>query len=242
MTIEVRGRHEGLRLVRRGERREPDRAHGRAGGAARPLGLGQDQPAAHHRRARARRPRPGALRGRGRDRRATCAHRGVGFVFQHYALFRHMTRLRERGLRPARAAARAPARRGGDPRARCTDLLKLVQLDWLADRYPSQLSGGQRQRVALARALAVEPQGAAARRAVRLARRQGAPGAAPLAAPAARRDPRHQRVRDPRPGGGARGQRPRGGDEPRAGSSRSARPRRSSTIPRRRSSWASWAA
>ncbi|NLF31522.1 MAG: sulfate ABC transporter ATP-binding protein [Planctomycetes bacterium] len=82
--------------------------------------------------------------------------RGVGFVFQHYALFRHMTvfenvafglRVRPRRLRPSRAEI---ARRVGD-------LLELVQLDSQAHRYPSQLSGGQRQRVALARALAVEP-------------------------------------------------------------------------------------
>jgi sulfate transport system ATP-binding protein len=83
-------------------------------------------------------------------------HRGVGFVFQHYALFRHMSvfenvafglRVRPRARRPAEA----------EIRGKVTDLLKLVQLDWLADRRPSQLSGGQRQRVALARALAVEP-------------------------------------------------------------------------------------
>jgi sulfate transport system ATP-binding protein len=83
-------------------------------------------------------------------------HRGVGFVFQHYALFRHMSvfenvafglRVRPRARRPAEA----------EIRRKVTDLLKLVQLDWLADRRPSQLSGGQRQRVALARALAVEP-------------------------------------------------------------------------------------
>jgi len=83
-------------------------------------------------------------------------HRGVGFVFQHYALFRHMTvfenvafglRVRPRTRRPSPA----------DIQAKVMDLLKLVQLDWLADRYPQQLSGGQRQRVALARALAVEP-------------------------------------------------------------------------------------
>jgi sulfate transport system ATP-binding protein len=82
--------------------------------------------------------------------------RGVGFVFQHYALFRHMTvfenvafglRVRSRATRPAKA----------EIRRKVTELLKLVQLDWLADRYPSALSGGQRQRVALARALAVEP-------------------------------------------------------------------------------------
>ena len=82
--------------------------------------------------------------------------RNVGFVFQHYALFRHMTvfenvafglRVKARRLRPGEA----------EIRRRVADLLKLVQLDWLADRYPSQLSGGQRQRIALARALAVEP-------------------------------------------------------------------------------------
>jgi sulfate/thiosulfate transport system ATP-binding protein len=83
-------------------------------------------------------------------------HRGVGFVFQHYALFRHMTvfenvafglRVRPRSRRPSPA----------EIKAKVTELLRLVQLHWLADRYPSQLSGGQRQRVALARALAVEP-------------------------------------------------------------------------------------
>ena len=82
--------------------------------------------------------------------------RQVGFVFQHYALFRHMTvaenvafglRVKPRSQRPSDAQIKA----------KVTDLLKLVQLDWLADRYPSQLSGGQRQRIALARALAVEP-------------------------------------------------------------------------------------
>jgi len=83
-------------------------------------------------------------------------HRGVGFVFQHYALFRHMTvfenvafglQVRPRATRPTDAVIRE----------KVTDLLKLVQLDWLAGRRPSELSGGQRQRVALARALAVEP-------------------------------------------------------------------------------------
>ena len=82
--------------------------------------------------------------------------RRVGFVFQHYALFRHMSvfdniafglRVRPRPTRPSRA----------EIRAKVHNLLKLIQLENLADRYPSQLSGGQRQRVALARALAVEP-------------------------------------------------------------------------------------
>ncbi len=82
--------------------------------------------------------------------------RNVGFVFQHYALFGHMSifenvafglRVRPRATRPSEEQIRK----------KVTELLKLVQLDWLADRYPHQLSGGQRQRIALARALAVEP-------------------------------------------------------------------------------------
>src|SRR5204863_9135740 len=82
--------------------------------------------------------------------------RRVGFVFQHYALFRHMTVFDNVavGLR----VRPAPHRPSKDViRRKVTELLKLVQLDYLGDRYPSQLSGGQRQRVALARALAVEP-------------------------------------------------------------------------------------
>ena len=82
--------------------------------------------------------------------------REVGFVFQHYALFRHMTvfeniafglRVRPRSTRPNEA----------EIKKRVTRLLDLVQLSFLADRYPAQLSGGQRQRIALARALAVAP-------------------------------------------------------------------------------------
>ena len=82
--------------------------------------------------------------------------RNVGFVFQHYALFRHMSvfdnvafglKVKPRSERPSPDIIKK----------KVTDLLKLVQLDWLAERYPSQLSGGQRQRIALARALAVEP-------------------------------------------------------------------------------------
>ncbi len=81
-------------------------------------------------------------------------YRRIGFVFQHYALFRHMTvaenigfGLRVRKPRPPREAIDAKVR----------ELLHLVQLEGLEHRYPSQLSGGQRQRVALARALAIEP-------------------------------------------------------------------------------------
>jgi sulfate/thiosulfate transport system ATP-binding protein len=86
----------------------------------------------------------------------TVGERHVGFVFQHYALFRHMTvfenvafglRVRPRRYRPIET----------EIRKRVKTLLDLVQLGWLADRYPTQLSGGQRQRIALARALAIEP-------------------------------------------------------------------------------------
>jgi sulfate transport system ATP-binding protein len=82
--------------------------------------------------------------------------RGVGFVFQHYALFRHMNVFENVafGLRVRPRASRPPE---AQIREKVLGLLKLVQLDWLSDRMPSQLSGGQRQRVALARALAVEP-------------------------------------------------------------------------------------
>jgi len=82
--------------------------------------------------------------------------RGVGFVFQHYALFRHMTVMENVafGLRVQRREIRKSKT---DIRERAMTLLKLVQLDWVASRYPGQLSGGQRQRIALARALAIEP-------------------------------------------------------------------------------------
>jgi len=82
--------------------------------------------------------------------------RHVGFVFQHYALFRHMT-VFENVAFGLRVQPRAIRRSEADIRARVKELLDLVQLDWLASRYPSQLSGGQRQRIALARALAIEP-------------------------------------------------------------------------------------
>lgn len=86
----------------------------------------------------------------------TVQERNIGFVFQHYALFRHMTvldniafglKVRPKATRPAKA----------EIRRRALELLDLVQLSGMEGRYPTQLSGGQRQRVALARAMAVEP-------------------------------------------------------------------------------------
>jgi sulfate transport system ATP-binding protein len=103
------------------------------------------------------RPDSGSVRLHGEDAVGQGpGERQVGFVFQHYALFRHMTvfdnvafglSVRPRAVRPSKADIAERVRR----------LLSLVQLDWVGDRYPSQLSGGQRQRVALARALAIEP-------------------------------------------------------------------------------------
>ena len=82
--------------------------------------------------------------------------RQVGFVFQHYALFRHMT-VFENVAFGLKIKPRSQRSSDAEIKKKVHDLLGLVQLDWLADRFPSQLSGGQRQRIALARALAVEP-------------------------------------------------------------------------------------
>ncbi len=102
-------------------------------------------------------PDAGSVRFHGEDATfADVRDRNVGFVFQHYALFSHMSvfenvafglRVKPRGQRPPEV----------EIRRKVMELLKLVQLDWVAERFPHQLSGGQRQRIALARALAVEP-------------------------------------------------------------------------------------
>ena len=103
-------------------------------------------------------PDSGQVLFQGEDTTATdVRERNVGFVFQHYALFNHLSIFENVafGLR-VKPKARRPQE--AQIRDKVMQLLKLVQLDWLADRYPHQLSGGQRQRIALARALAVEPQ------------------------------------------------------------------------------------
>ena len=84
------------------------------------------------------------------------SQRGIGFVFQHYALFRHMT-VFENVAFGLRVKPRRERPNNDVITKKIHALLELVQLDWLHDRYPDQLSGGQRQRIALARALAVEP-------------------------------------------------------------------------------------
>jgi sulfate transport system ATP-binding protein len=102
-------------------------------------------------------PDAGSVHFDGDDATARSAtDRRVGFVFQHYALFRHMTVFENVafGLRVRARTERPPEI---EIRRRVNDLLALVQLEYLGNRHPSELSGGQRQRVALARALAVEP-------------------------------------------------------------------------------------
>jgi sulfate transport system ATP-binding protein len=99
------------------------------------------------------RPDAGTVRIAGEDVTGAAAQdRGIGFVFQHYAAFKHMTVFDNVafGLKVRR-------RPRAEIRARVDELLALVQLDGMAKRFPSQLSGGQRQRMGLARALAVEP-------------------------------------------------------------------------------------
>lgn len=99
-------------------------------------------------------PDSGRIKIAGRDvTHQSVRSRGIGFVFQHYALFKHMT-IRQ-NIAFGLELRKAPKAR---VRQRVEELLALVQLQGLGDRYPAQLSGGQRQRVALARTLAVEPQ------------------------------------------------------------------------------------
>jgi len=99
-------------------------------------------------------PDTGSVSLAGRDVSSLPAHRrGVGFVFQHYAAFKHMTVAKNIAF-----GLEIRKRSKDEIRTRVAELIDLVHLEGLGDRYPSQLSGGQRQRMALARALAVEPE------------------------------------------------------------------------------------
>ena len=138
--------------------------------------------------------------------------RNVGFVFQHYAAFKHLSVARNVAF-----GLEIRHRPKAEIRAKVDELLELVHLEQFADRLPSQLSGGQRQRMALARALAIEPKVLLLDEPFGALDAKVRQGAARVAAPASRRGARDDRVRHPRPGGGARGRRRDRGDQRRAG-------------------------
>ena len=168
-----------------------------------PSGSRQDDAAAHHRRARDGRRRARCCSTARMRRRRNARDRGVGFVFQHYALFRHMTvfenvafglRVRPRSARPSDAEISREGRRPAEARAARLPG-RPVSVAALRRAAAARRAGaGARRRAA----------GAAARRAVRRARCEGATGAPSLAAAAARGDSPDQRVRHARPGGSAR--------------------------------------
>ena len=166
--ISVTSRHQAIRRLRRPRRRLARGARRLADRAARPERLGQVDAAADHRRA-SRRPTPARVEIDGEDAtRVPPQQRGVGFVFQHYAAFKHMT-VRDNVAFGLKIRKRPKA----EIRARVDELLELVELDRLARalpvaalRRPAPADGaGPRARR--------RAEGAAARRAVRRARRQG---------------------------------------------------------------------
>ena len=201
MASPSRERDEAVRRLRRARRRVGGRPGRLAHRAARPERRRQVHAAARHRRARGAR-RGHACSSTARTRRRPARKRGVGFVFQHYAPFKHMTvrdnvafglKIRKRPKdeieRARRRAARARAPGG---------LRRPLSVAALRRAAPAHGAGAGARGGA---------QGAAPRRAVRRARRDRARGAARLAAAAPRRDARDHRLRDARPGGGHGGRR-----------------------------------
>ena len=159
MSIEVQNIRKTLRRVRRARRRQRcDFPTGELVALLGPVRLRQDHAAAHHRRPRARRSRAACCSTAQDASDRDVRERQVGFVFQHYALFRHMTVFENVafGLRVQAARGSGP-REARDPQARAASCSSWCSSTGWRDRYPAQLSGGQRQRIALARALAVEP-------------------------------------------------------------------------------------
>ena len=170
-------------------------------------------------------PRPGRRRA---SRRRSAS---VGFVFQHYAAFKHMTVRDNVGFGLRSASGRRPR-----SAARVDELLGLVQLDGFADRYPAPALGRPAPADGPCARARGRAEGAPARRAVRRARRARAQGAADLAPPPARRGSRHDRARHARPGGGDGRRRPRHRHERRPRSSRAASRATSTSTPRTSSS------
>ena len=152
LSIEIANVDQALRRVRRARRRVGEHPLRAAHRAARPVRRRQVHPAAHHRR-----PGDGRQPAGSRSKGVDATHlppqkRNVGFVFQHYAAFKHLSVRRNVAF-----GLEIRKRPKDEIRARVDELLALVHLEQFADRLPSQLSGGQRQRMALARALAVKP-------------------------------------------------------------------------------------
>ena len=145
-----------IRQLHRGGQPEPDAARGRAGLAARPVRLRQDDDAAHDRRLH-RRPPQGTIELDGEvisspQSSLPPEKRKMSMIFQSYAIWPNMTV--EENVGYGLKLRKVPA---AEARRRIDEMLEVVQLGQLRDRYPAELSGGQQQRVALARAIVVKP-------------------------------------------------------------------------------------